>query len=79
MAEEHRYHVTFYFSNGKEFDGKVTSKYNKEDYLEGLEDLFLKEKTLLIDHLGMLIQTKYITHVKVIEVGSKIGADKKDT
>jgi len=37
MAEEHRYHVTFYFSNGKEFDGKVTSKFNKEDYLEGLE------------------------------------------
>jgi len=79
MAEEHRYHVTFYFSNGKEFDGKVTSKFNKEDYLEGLEDLFLKEKTLLIDHLGMLIQTKYITHVKVIEIRSEIGADKKDT
>ncbi|MED2841480.1 hypothetical protein SAMN04487920_15117 [Bacillus mycoides] len=79
MAKEHTYHVTFYFSNGKEFDGRITNKYNKEEYLEGLEELFLKEKTLLINKLGMLIQTKYITHVKVIEVGTEDGADKKDT
>ncbi|MGF2619222.1 hypothetical protein [Bacillus cereus] len=79
MAEEHRYHVTFYFSNGKELDGRIKNKRNKEEYLKGLEDLFLKEKTLLINDLGMLIQSKYITHVKVIEVGTKIGTDKKDT
>lgn len=79
MAEEHRYHVTFYFSNGKEYDGKITNKRNKEEYLKALEDLFLKEKTLLVADIGMLIQSKYITHVKVIEVETKRAADKKET
>lgn len=66
--EQHTYHVTFYLSDGKEVNGTVTHHEDVETYLKAVKVLIENEKPIMIKSLGVVIQSKYITHVKIIEV-----------
>lgn len=66
--EQHTYHITFYLSDGKEVNGTVTHHEDAEAYLKAIKVLMENEKPIMIKSLGVVIQSKYITHVKVIEV-----------
>ncbi|ARC27665.1 hypothetical protein [Bacillus sp. FDAARGOS_235] len=66
--EQHTYHVTFYLSDGKEVNGTVTHHEDTETYLKAIKVLMENEKPIMIKNLGVVIQSKYITHVKVFNV-----------
>lgn len=66
--EQRTYQITFYLSDGKEISGRVTRDEDTETCLKTLQDLIKNSKTICIPKLGTVIRTKYITHVKLIEV-----------
>ncbi|WP_244548090.1 MULTISPECIES: hypothetical protein [unclassified Bacillus (in: firmicutes)] len=66
--QQYAYRVAFYLSNGKEVSGRITHHEDPETYLKAIEGLIEKEKPILIKKLGTIIQSKYITHVKIVEV-----------
>lgn len=69
MEEEQRkYQVTFYLSDGKEICDIATSVENKKACLKTLEELIINQKMICLNKAGVVIRTKYITHVKVIEI-----------
>ncbi|HDR3653141.1 hypothetical protein [Bacillus wiedmannii] len=69
MTEKQRkYEVTFYLSNGREVIGRTTQDQDRTTYLKAIQTLIEEEKTLSMDKIGIILQTKYITHVKIIEV-----------
>ncbi|MFB6730643.1 hypothetical protein ACMZ5A_28570 [Bacillus mobilis] len=69
--KQHTYQITFYLSDGKEVSGKITRDDDVETCLEKLETIIEYKKTIFLSDLGVLMQTKYITHVKVMEVVNK--------
>lgn len=66
--KQRRYEVTFYLSNGREVIARTTQDEDRETYLEAIQTLIEEEKTLCMEKIGIILQTKYITHVKMIEV-----------
>ncbi|NOP83149.1 hypothetical protein HNV23_27160 [Bacillus paranthracis] len=69
MTEKQRkYEVTFYLSNGREVIGRTTQDQDRTTYLKAIQTLIEEEKTLSMDKIGIILQTKYITHVKLVEV-----------
>lgn len=66
--EQRKYEVTFYLSDGKEVNGRITHHEDPETYLKAVQTLIEQEKPILIKKLGILIHSKYVTHVKIIEV-----------
>ncbi|PEM69260.1 hypothetical protein [Bacillus pseudomycoides] len=66
--EQHTYQITFYLSDGKEISDRVTRDEDTETCLKTLQELMKNSKTICIPKLGTVIRTKYITHVKIIEV-----------
>ncbi|PEW95198.1 hypothetical protein CN446_19045 [Bacillus cereus] len=66
--KQRKYEVTFYLSDGKEVIGRATHHENRETYLDAIQTLIEEEKTICMEKLGVIIQTKYITHVKLVEV-----------
>ncbi|MEW5208037.1 hypothetical protein [Bacillus cereus] len=66
--EQHTYHVTFYLSDGKEVNGTITHHQDSEAYLNAIKVLIETGKPIMIKNLGVVIQSKYITHVKVFNV-----------
>ncbi|HDR4411963.1 TPA: hypothetical protein QCP93_005523 [Bacillus cereus] len=69
MTEKQRkYEVTFYLSNGREVIGRTTQDQDRTTYLKAIQTLIEEEKTLSMEKIGIILQTKYITHVKIIEV-----------
>lgn len=66
--EQHTYHVTFYLSDGKEVSGTITHHQDSEAYLNAIKVLMETGKPIMIKNLGVVIQSKYITHVKVFNV-----------
>lgn len=66
--EQRKYQVTFYLSDGKEINDIATSVENKKTCLKTLEELIINQKMICLHKVGVVIRTKYITHVKVIEV-----------
>ncbi|AYY25026.1 hypothetical protein ACS2QC_28405 [Bacillus cereus group sp. Bce033] len=73
--EQHTYHVTFYLSDGKEVNGRITHHEDVGTYLKALEVAIENKKTITMKNIGVVIQSKYITHVKVMEVKT----EKSDT
>lgn len=67
--KQHTYHITFYLSDGKEVSGRIKRDDDVETCLEQLETIIEYKKTIFLSELGVLIQTKYITHVKIMKVG----------
>ncbi|MGG3046961.1 hypothetical protein EZE46_30135 [Bacillus sp. BH2] len=68
--EQHKYHVTFYLSNGKEISGRITHSDDINTSLEELNDMIKTKKTIQVPQLGIVIRTKYITHIEIIEVAA---------
>ncbi|WP_020061076.1 hypothetical protein [Bacillus sp. 123MFChir2] len=66
--QQYAYRVAFYLSDGKEISGRITHDEDPETYLKSIESLIEKEKPILIPKLGTIIQSKYITHIKISEV-----------
>ncbi|WP_242220264.1 hypothetical protein [Bacillus cereus group sp. BfR-BA-01380] len=66
--KQYAYRVAFYLSDGKEVSGRITHHEDLETYLNTIESLIENGKPILIKKLGTIIQSKYITHVKIIEV-----------
>ncbi|MEG7883478.1 hypothetical protein [Bacillus paranthracis] len=66
--EQHTYQITFYLSDGKEINDKITHDGDKKTCLNTVENLIENKRTICIHKLGTVIRTKYITHVKIIEV-----------
>ncbi|EJS52566.1 hypothetical protein ICE_03898 [Bacillus cereus BAG1X1-2] len=66
--QQYTYQVTFYLSDGKEVSGRVTRDEDIGTCLNTLQDLIKNSKTICIPKIGTVIRTKYITHVKMIEV-----------
>lgn len=54
-------------SNGEKVVGNILITKTKEDYLNELEEFLYRERFFVIHQLGIVIQTKYITHFKVEE------------
>ena len=75
MDKQYKFNVTFFLNNGENFSGNITVTQKKEDYMEELEDLLFRERFLTFSQLGVVVQTKYITHFLIEE----IEGDKKDT
>ncbi|KAB2462078.1 hypothetical protein F8161_08670 [Bacillus cereus] len=69
--EQYTYQVTFCLSDGKEISGRVTRDEDTKTCLKTLEELIENRKTICVPNLGAVIRTKYITHVKVMEVVNK--------
>lgn len=66
--EQRTYHVTFYLSDGKEVNGRITHHEDPETYLKAIQTLMEQEKPILIKKIGTIIHSKYVTHVKIVEV-----------
>ncbi|WNN02598.1 hypothetical protein [Bacillus cereus] len=66
--KQRKYEVTFYLSNGREVVGRTTHDEDRKTYLNAIQTLIEEEKTLNMEKIGIILQTKYITHVKIIEV-----------
>ncbi|HFK1429356.1 hypothetical protein ABE273_16740 [Bacillus paranthracis] len=66
--EQYTYQITFYLSDGKEVSGRITRYEDTEKCLKTLQELIKNSKTICIPTLGTLIRTKYITHVRIIEI-----------
>lgn len=75
MDKQYKFNVTFFLNNGENFSGNITVTQKKEDYMNELEDLLFRERFMTFSQLGVVVQTKYITHFLIEE----IGEDKKDT
>lgn len=75
MDKQYKFNVTFFLNNGENFSGNITVTQKKEDYMNDLEDLLFRERFMTFSQLGVVVQTKYITHFLIEE----IGEDKKDT
>ncbi|KAA2400556.1 hypothetical protein BACERE00175_01680 [Bacillus cereus] len=66
--EKYTHQVSFYLSDGKEISGRFTRKEDAKECLKTLKNLIDNHKTISVPNIGTLIRTKYITHVKVVEV-----------
>ncbi|MEK5017452.1 MULTISPECIES: hypothetical protein [Bacillus] len=75
MDKQYQFDVTFFLNNGEKFTGNITVTKKKADYMNELEDLLFRERVLTFTQLGVVVQTKYITHFLIEEVEE----DKKDT
>lgn len=71
MDKEHKFKVTFFLSNGESPSGFITVTDEKEDYVTDLADWLYKDSFLTFKRLGLILQTKFITHIKVEEVDLK--------
>lgn len=69
--ERYTHQVSFYLSDGKEISGSFTREEDTKTCLKTLQDLIDNNKTICVPNLGAVIRTKYITHVKVMEVVNK--------
>lgn len=72
MDKQHTLDITSFLSNVEKFTGHITVTETKEEYLEIVEDMLFKERYLAFTQLGVVVQTKYITHFLIEEA-------KKDT
>lgn len=75
MDKQYEFDVTFFLSNGEKFTGSITVTKKKKDYMYQLEDQLFRDRFLAFTQLGVVVQTKYITHFLIEE----IDEDKKDT
>lgn len=66
--ERYTHQVSFYLSDGKEISGRFTREEDTKTCLKTLQDLIDNNKTICVPKLGTVIRTKYITHVKIVEV-----------
>ncbi|EJR28746.1 hypothetical protein [Bacillus mycoides] len=70
-SEQHTYHITFYLSDGKEVSGIITRNEDIATRLKKLQTIIENKKTIFISDLGVLMKTKHIIHVKIVEVEVK--------
>ncbi|MDP7981417.1 hypothetical protein [Bacillus multifaciens] len=71
MDTQYDYKITYYLSNGEKIVGHLTISQTKEEYLKTLEDALMREEFLVFKNMGYIIQSKYLTHLRIEDDDTK--------